>query len=580
MHGATINMSSKIKISNTEKQYWSRRDFLVDLLKQLPAHIFWKNKDSVYLGCNDVFAKSLGLSSAEEIVGKSDYDLPVKKEQNDAFCEDDRQIMKTKHPKLNIEEEQTFADGQKVLLLTSKVPLLNQNNEVMGVLGIYYDITAQKKLEKDLKKAKEKAEAANYAKTEFIANMSHDIRTPLNGVIGIAELLRKIGASEQDREYGEMIYVAGKRLLELLNGVLDIVSADHANEDNLHINTFNLHDLLHNLCGLMQTSMHAKGVELTLEMDPKIPHYIVSDRIKLQRILQNLLGNSIKFTHQGDVQLQAQLLLVKDNLADIQFSVTDTGIGILKDHIGKIFDRFFRATPSYEGTYQGYGIGLYIVQKFVRLLGGGKVYVESKVDRGTRIYFSLKLKLGKAKDVTTIEPPQEKLLKKTSGLAAKTQEKPLSKPVALQPRLTGCPQVLFVEDNTIAIKVGQAIIQNEGCQVTVAESAEAAIKLFKSRMFDLVISDLGLPGFQGDEMASAFRHLENIARKKPMPIVALTAHAGEEVKANCLQAGMNKVYLKPLDSALAKNIIVEWLKPESPKVKKMIQENNSENDNI
>lgn len=569
-------MASKIKMNNAEKQYWSQRDFLVDLLKQLPAHVFWKNKDGIYLGCNDIFAKSLGFSSAEEIVGKNDYDLPVQKEQSDAYCKDDQQIMRSQQAKINIEEEQTFPDGKKVCLLTSKVPLLNQNNEVMGILGIYYDMTVRKKLEKDLKKAKGKAEAANHAKTEFIANMSHDIRTPLNGVVGMAELLEKMGASDQDREYGEMIHIAAQRLLELLNGILDIVSADHVNEDNLYMETFNLPDELRNLCGLMQVSTQAKGIELTLEMGPKLPRYIVSDRVKLHRILQNLLGNAIKFTHQGDVKLQAQLLSVENSFANIQFSITDTGIGIPKEQINKIFDRFFRVTPSYEGTYQGHGVGLYIVQKFVRLLGGSKVQVESKVRQGTRMHFSLKLKLGKAKNVKMTEPFQEKSTKKTSGLIAKIPEKPLSKPVAPQSLPRGCPQILFVEDNTISMKAGQALIQNEGCEVHAAESAEAAIKLFKEQAFDLVISDSGLPGFQGDEMASAFRHLENISGRKPTPIVALTAHAGEAVKANCLQAGMNKVYLKPLDSALAKNIIAEWLKPGSLKLKKIIQKKQTE----
>ena len=156
--------------------------------------------------------------------------------------------------------------------------------------------------------------------------MSHDIRTPLNGVIGIAELLRKTGASDQDREYAEMIYVAAQQLLELLDSVLDIVSADHANEDDLYLETFNLHNLLNNLCELMQASTHVKGIELTLKMHTGLPRYVVNDRIKFQRILQNLLGNAIKFTHQGDVQLQAKLLSIQNNLAEIQFSVIDTGI--------------------------------------------------------------------------------------------------------------------------------------------------------------------------------------------------------------------------------------------------------------
>lgn len=133
-----------------EERYWLERDFVMDLLKQLPTHVFWKNADLVFLGCNDTFAKALGFSSADEIVGKTDYDLPVKKEQGDIFRADDRQIMESGQPKLNIEEERTFLDGRKAFLLTNKVPLVNKkNNKTMGILGVFNDIT---ELKKDRKK--------------------------------------------------------------------------------------------------------------------------------------------------------------------------------------------------------------------------------------------------------------------------------------------------------------------------------------------------------------------------------------------------------------------------------------------
>jgi two-component system, OmpR family, aerobic respiration control sensor histidine kinase ArcB len=130
---------------NDQNRYWTQRDFIVDLLKQLPAHVFWKDRNSIYLGCNDIFARAFGFLSPDEIIGKSDYDLPIKKEQSDAFRQDDKEVMESREPKLNIQEEQIFPDGRKVFLLTSKVPLVNQENEIMGILGIYYDITELKK---------------------------------------------------------------------------------------------------------------------------------------------------------------------------------------------------------------------------------------------------------------------------------------------------------------------------------------------------------------------------------------------------------------------------------------------------
>jgi CheY-like chemotaxis protein/HPt (histidine-containing phosphotransfer) domain-containing protein/anti-sigma regulatory factor (Ser/Thr protein kinase) len=352
-----------------------------------------------------------------------------------------------------------------------------------------------------------------------------------------------------------MIYVASKQLLELLNSVLDIVSADHMNENHVHYETFSLQALLSHLGDLMQASIKTKNIQLRLMLDQNLPSYIVSDQLKLERILQNLLGNAIKFTNQGLVSIEAKLIAKSEDNVQIEFCITDTGIGIPENQKQQIFERFFRATPSYEGVYQGHGVGLYIVKKFVSLLGG-EIRVDSELGKGTSFRFALTMQIGNQQDAVPIH----------DDIKSNIQPPLNFKPTTIPPSFIAKEisesshgtQILFIEDNEIARYTGQVLLQNAGYIVQAVESAEIAMTLVKSRSFDLIISDLGLPGIQGDEMANIIRYWEKISGKAPIPIIALTAHADNKVKNNCLLAGINEVFIKPLDEKLLQNIL-QWL---------------------
>lgn len=175
---------------------WLQSDFALQLLEHLPVSVFWKDRKGVYLGCNSCFARSVGLSSPQEVIGKTDYDLPIKKEDSDDYCRGDKQVTQSRQPKLNIEEEQTLLNGQKNFLLTSKIPVFNKHHDVIGVLGVYSNIT-------DLKNAKQ-LEATNAAKSEFIANMSHDLRTPITGMLGLVQdMINTANAAEASLQQQE-----------------------------------------------------------------------------------------------------------------------------------------------------------------------------------------------------------------------------------------------------------------------------------------------------------------------------------------------------------------------------------------
>lgn len=525
---------------------------LETLLENMPCNVYWMDKNCTMVGCNQNVLSMLNMTR-EEYIGKTYEELAEichwPKDLAEKLKNDDLQVLRTGQPIFGIEDPPLpHANNTSLNLLTSRVPIRNNLGEIIGVAGISVDIS-------ELKRARESAEAANQAKTEFIANMSHDIRTPLNGVIGVAELLRKVGSSPKDREYGQMIYVASKELLELLNSILDVVSADHMNENDIYYETFSLQNLLNHLCELMQASLKAKNIQLKLMLDPALPDYVVNDRLKLERILQNLLGNAIKFTSQGSVTIIANVIAQDKESVQIEFCISDTGIGIPENQKQQIFERFFRATPSYEGIYQGHGVGLYIVKKFVNLLGG-EILVDSEPGKGTRFRFMLSMKVGKSQDAIVLQ----------HDLKLRVQEAIISKPIPIQTQElaqdTSEPadktKILFIEDNEIARYTGQVLLQNAGYRVQAVETAENAMALVKSQAFDLIISDLGLPGIQGDEMANIIRYWEKIADKTPTPIIALTAHADHKVKNNCLLAGINEIFIKPLDEKLLQTIL-QWL---------------------
>lgn len=537
-----------------DKTYWKEKEFVFELINRLPAAIFWKNADSVFMGCNQAFAVLANLKSSEDIVGKTDYELPWGQYQAELYRADDRVVMKTKRAKDQIEEKQTLADGRELILLTSKIPLFATSGRVIGVLGIYHDISERKKIEISLEQAKEKAEAANQAKTAFIANMSHDIRTPVAGIIGMSKLLTERCQDSEEKQYAECINQSGVQLLGLLNGVLDLVASDNLKETDIQEERFNIRTTIEELIDLEKPSIEMKGLSLELEVEEDVPDTVISDKIKFNRILLNLLGNAIKFTEKGQIKILVKLIASDTETAELNVSVTDTGIGISPEIQNTIFEQFSRLSPSYKGTYAGYGLGLSIVKKYVQTLGGN-ISLSSEFGQGSSFSFSLKMKLGekgKSIKVSTqeVDPPL---------LSFVTASEDSKHEPGLRAGETSRLRLLLVEDNVVALKMVEAIVKQANCSYVSAASGEQALALANSQDFDLVLTDIGLPGISGNELASFIRALEKIHDKQSIPIVGLTAHALGVVEKESLLAGMNKVLTKPLSLENLQAILEEFL---------------------
>lgn len=521
-----------------EDKYWQEHGFLDDLINQLPAAIFWKNTKSVFLGCNQYFADLAKLSSPKEIIGKTDYDLPWGKHEGDLYRQDDQEVMLNKKPKLGIEESQTLADGNVITLLTNKIPLFSKRDVVVGILGIFQDITARKEMERSLEKAKNQAEAANLAKTEFIANMSHDIRTPLNGIIGMSELLEDSLHDPEQKQYAQWVNESGEQLLGLLNSILDVVSTENVHEHDLQEEVFDIRQCVEDIFQLELPTIKLKGLERRIIIDALVPQYILSDRTKLHRILLNLLGNAIKFTNKGHVGIEVQLLANHNDLVTLQFCVVDTGIGIPDRLQQRVFDRFFRGSPSYKGIYSGQGVGLHIAQLYAKLLGG-EIQLTSQEGFGTTFYFNLTFKIGHhtqvSKELAPTAGPEQLL---------KTEH---------------TPHLLLIEDNRIALRMTEKIASNAGCRFTSAIDGEHALELTRMMDFDLIITDIGLPDISGNEVTRRIREWEASLDKKPVPIVGLTAHAPAKAIIECRQAGMNDIFSKPINLSTMNVIINQYI---------------------
>ena len=516
-----------------EQKEWMDHGLTSKILNLLPARIFWKNTEGVYLGCNDSFAKSIDLLSSSDVIGKTDYDLPVKKEDSDSYRKDDHEVIQSKKGKLNIEERQTLDSGEIVFLLTSKVPFYDPNGNVLGLIGMYHDIT-------ELKTSKNKAEAANKAKSEFIANMSHDIRTPMAGVMGMfaesKELIKELAEHPSDcsdipsqiaglLEVGES---SAGELLTLFNEILGMISLESGDisEDPENFNTA---QVIGKNINLLKSTANLKGLILSATIEKSIPENLRGLRRSLDRILMNLLSNAIKFTEKGSVDVSVKSLSegnpsVGDNIK-VQISIKDTGIGILEKDYEGIFLNFSRIESSYRGIHKGYGMGLYAVKLYVESMGG-EITLQSVMGEGSTFIVTLPFTVSDCSDSQQEKP--ENIPQKTPVSITLTSE---------QNNKNSIIHVLVTEDSAPAALALISALKRQNCSVDHAKTGISAVSMAQDNLYDIIFMDIGLPDISGLEATKEIRKFSSA------PIIALTGHLDKEEV--CLEAGMQELLPKP-----------------------------------
>ena len=522
-------MAQKKNKSRTKKD--RTLEYLEKIIDIIPAPLYWEDVNSVIRGINQQCLKGVGADKS--LIGNSPYDhysYDVAKH----IVAHNEEVMRTGKILAQEEPIEDLTTGEIKYFTAVKGPLRNEKGKIIGIIGTSIDISDRKKAEEQLKIEKEKAEAASRAKSEFITNMSHDIRTPLAGIVSIAGRLSEKARSPEEKEQLELMEDGATQLLSLLNNVLDIASAERSHEEILKDEIFNLQDSIKNISTLVLPNIKAKNLQLIMKVDSHIPRYVIGDQVKFERILLNLLGNAIKFTEKGEITFQAKVIKQEGGMCEIEWSIIDTGIGIPENEKSKIFDRFFRASPSYKGLYKGNGVGLYIAQKFVEQLGGEKIHVESEEGEGTRFYFILPMEMGRPPEIN--------------------QEMDVS--IAWTPRQEPY-KILLVEDTKIARIAAKFLLEELNCTLRYAADGETALREAIENKYELIFMDVGLPDISGTEVTQMIRRRE-MSTHQHVPIIGLSAHIDKTIRQEAYQAGMDEVLIKPLLKNQAKAALARF----------------------
>ncbi len=400
----------------------------------------------------------------------------------------------------------------------------------------------QQGLIENLKKARIEAESANKAKSEFLANISHEVRTPLHAVIGMTELLIETKLDKDQRYYTDTLYSSAKMLLMLINDILDFSRIDAGRIDE-EKEAFNLRQLFQDIISIMKEKASCKGLVLAGDMDEGIPDMLIGYSGYMKQILLNLIQNAIKFTYRGQVTVTATAVSETEDELVLKMSVQDTGIGIPEEQQDQIFQPFTQIDASSTRKEGGTGLGLAIVRKLVSFMGG-EIHLESSEREGSTFSFSLSFeKVKDTGDHVTDTMTDAKSARNQSDVSEGTAE-----------RL----QVLLVEDNAINQKVAHAMLQKMGYKIDIAFNGAEAVEALQQKNYGLVLMDLQMPVMDGYEATRTIRGSGKVLNSN-VPIVAMTANATKEDRQQCLDSGMDDYIPKPVERKVMMNMLKRWL---------------------
>ena len=513
-----------LEYRQTLKALTKEQVLLSALMDGLPDKIYFKDLQSRFIRVNRGMSTHFHLDVPEALVGKTDFDFFTKEHAQPAF-EDEQQIIESGEAKFGIVEKETHSDGRVTWVSSSKMPLRDTNGEIIGTFGLSRDITeliaAEGELRQanaDLLQANARVEAANKAKSEFLANMSHEIRTPMNGIIGVTELLLKTDLEPQQLDYLNMVNRSADTLMRLLNDILDF-SKIEAGKLDLEIIPFGLRDSLADTLKIMAGQANEKNLELAFHIPPEIPDRLMGDPGRLRQIIVNLVGNAIKFTHEGEVLVDVRTKSQDDHEVRLHFQVVDTGVGISAEKCDTIFEEFTQADASTTRQFGGTGLGLAITNSLVQLMDG-QIWVESELEKGSTFHFTTVF--GRHKDASSLE---------------------FDRPAIHQ----NLP-VLVVDDNHTNRTILDEMLRSWDMAPTSVESGDEALRALEQSLADdqpyrLAILDGMMPEMDGFELARTIRQNENWDR---MIMILLSSANFSNEAERARECGFARVMTKPV----------------------------------
>jgi PAS domain S-box-containing protein len=506
----TENYRAREHIRRSEEKYRG-------IMNNMELGLLEVDNDQTILRVYERCCKMLGYTEAE-LVGKNASDLLVPPEFRHVI---ERQQQQREQGTAGSYELQLIRkDGSRIWVLVSGVPISDENGVMVGSMGIHYDLSERKVLEEELATAKQIAEEARQAEKQFLANMSHEIRTPLNAIIGMSHLLFDTQPTRQQREYIDILKTSADFLHSLISDLLDMTKIE-AGRVEVHPRPFDLVGLLRATQKVFEMKLDGRPITIDVMLDARITGDFIGDDVMLNQILMNLVGNADKFTEKGSIMITAKVRQDEETDCWIEFSVSDTGIGIPEEKLGLVFQKFKQVNPQGH-KYKGTGLGLAITKQLVDLQGG-TISLKSRVGEGSTFTFTLPF----AKAPAYSEPKTTVL-----NYAAPTDE--------MQVR-----HVLVVEDNLMNQKYIGGLLNKWKIPYTLAMDGKRAVEEAKNQRFDIILMDIQMPIMDGYEATVAIRNTHN--PNQHVPIIALTASAMLDHKNIAMEAGMNDFLTKPFD---------------------------------
>ena len=511
---------------SAERALSDQFEFMRALVNGTPHPIYVRDREGVLKTCNDSYLNAFS-ARREEVIGKTvmqTCDLLSNECEARDYQADYLRVMREGTPLVT---DRPLRIGEKTLTIYHWIlPYRDSLGEVQGIIGGWIDISERHQLLDELRTAKELADDANRAKSTFLATMSHEIRTPMNAVIGLLELtLKRADHGHLDRPSIEVAYNSAKDLLELIGDILDIARIE-SGRLNLSPERVNLHQLAHSVMRIFDGLARQKNLTLDLRFDATddLPDVLI-DPLRLKQILTNLISNAIKFTQQGRVTLEINLLPAgTPERTELHLSVKDTGIGISERDQARLFEPFAQAQNSGQLALNGAGLGLVICRSLCEMMGGTLV-LSSQESAGTQVQIKL--------EVPTLTPSQ-------CPPAQEPSINPAAHPL----------NVLVVDDHPANRLLMCQQLGFLGHRFTTEHDGAAGLKTWKTGKFDLVIADCNMPVLNGYELTRAIRKHELASSQRPCTVLGFTANAQPEERQRCKQAGMDDCLFKPISLTL------------------------------